>query len=85
MDFYGFLWISMDPHGFSLVFMGFHGFSWVFHGGNTFWMVSDHFDHGDPHGSMGPWCGTLYINMGVSCENNIYWGTGLFNGTIHDV
>ena len=28
---------------------------------------------------------SLYIIMGVRCENIIYWTTGLFNGPIHDV
>ena len=43
----------------------FHEFLWFsmdFHGGNTFWTVLDHFDHGGPHGPMGPWLHhTLYI------------------------
>ena len=38
---WGFPWISM---GFSWAFMGFHDFPWSFHGGNTFSMISDHFD-----------------------------------------
>ena len=56
--------IFMDFHAGSWVFMGFHGFSWVFIGENIFWTVLDHFDHGDPHGPMDPWCGILYIRYG---------------------
>ena len=38
-----------------------HGFSWVFMVEILFGRVLDHFQHGDPHGPMDPWCGTLYI------------------------
>ena len=65
--------------------MSFHGFFMGFHRENNFCMILDHFDHGGPHGSMIPWHGTLFIGMGVSCENTIYWNTGVFNGPIHDV
>ena len=55
-----------------------HGFSWFhmdFSWGNYFWMILIMVVPMDP----------LYISMGVSCENNLYWTTDLFNGPIHDV